>query len=216
MNVLLLGDSHTFGWYGRALEGLLRQAGHTVTRVGYVSATANSYLTGGWRKLNLGGVGDFDAAIKRPFDLAIVSLGTNDAAGMGKADAQAAAARIKALTDKVQAKTLWWVGPPAFSQAAAATYNPAFKTWDLNARAEALVAATAALYGSKAIDPRTATQGFVKDKDIHFNEDGGLAWAKFVFDRVSTTGGGGVTAFAVLAVGVVIASVVISSLRTRV
>lgn len=184
MKVLLLGDSHTHGSYGQALEALFRQTGHEVVRVGRVSATARSYLVpGAWKKLNMGGTGDFDQAAAGTYDLAIVTLGTNDAAGMG-ANAASTAKSIKALTDGLKASQVWWVGPPAFSAEAAATYNPVFKAENLNARSERLWRAAAPLYGDKAIDPREATRAFAPQKDIHFRADGGKAWAAFVYEQV--------------------------------
>lgn len=186
MNVLLLGDSHTHGTYGQTLEGLFKARGDTVTRVGVVSVTAGQYLSGNWKKLTLGRTGDFDDAIAGSYDLAVISLGTNDAAGMG-ADASKTAQTIKTLAERVKAPVIWWVGPPAFSDNAARTYNPVFKTEDLNSRAERLWKAASPLFEPRAIDPREATKSFVEQSDIHFKPAGGKAWAQFVFDRVLAT-----------------------------
>jgi hypothetical protein len=192
-SILLLGDSHTHGSYGKALEKLFKAAGWRVTRVGWVSARADHYLTGGWKKLTLGGTGDWDAAKGKHYDVAVVSLATNDAANIptnGKADA--AAGKIVELIDTIDADTIWWVGPPAFDPSIARTYNKAFKDDDLNARADRLWTAASSKV-SRAIDPRKATQPFVSSSDIHFDgtgapKGGGKAWAQLVFDTVSSPG----------------------------
>lgn len=188
MKVLLLGDSHTVGSYGKTLKALFEREGHVVDLVGRIGASANSYLTGGWKKLS--GVGDFDAVRSQSYDLLVLSLGTNDAANMAAGSApaaQVAAAKLKQLADAVQATQVVYVGPPAFSGTAALNYNPVFKVENLNSRAERLWQATAPLF-SRALDPRSATQPFVSLTDIHFKAPGGEAWAAYVYDAVKKTG----------------------------
>lgn len=184
MKVLLVGDSHTFGTYGQSLEAILKAAGHDVTRVGWVGAAAYHYLAGKNESLKMGGTGNFAAAKAGSYDLAIVSLGTNDAAGW---PAATAAQSIRRLIGELSASRKVWVGPPAFSANAAATYNPAFKTKNLNVRAQELYDAMAGGTGYATLDPRSATSGFVKNTDIHFGPKGGQAWAQFVADSVLTS-----------------------------
>lgn len=183
MNVLLLGDSHTHGAYGESLEALFKAAGHTVTRVGWVSATATHYLNGKYKKLKLGHTGDYDSQVKgKNFDLAIVSLGTNEAGGVANAaQAQSAIANIQKLIGTFSAPNVFWVGPPAFSPNAARTYNPAFAKMDLNQRAALIWAAGSAAFGPRALDPRGATQAHTLAKNIHLGPAGGKAWAQYVF-----------------------------------
>ena len=188
-SVLLLGDSHTYGTYGSALEAIFKRAGWDVTRVGWVGASAGNYLKGNYRTLGMGGAGDFEAAKAGRYDLAVVTLGTNDAAGAGSRGASDAAAKIKQVADQINASKLVWVGPPAFSDNAARTYNKSFAKEDLNTRAAALWAAGSKLF-KNAIDPRAATAGVTLQKDIHFDAAGGARWAQFVFDRASKMGGG--------------------------
>lgn len=196
MKILLLGDSHTHGDYGKALEALLTQAGHSVTRVGWVGANAGHYLSGAWKKLTLGGTGDFDAARAQSYDRVVLTLGTNDAAAIGSgSDGTDRAQAIRKLADSLRATSIFWVGPPAFDPKPARTYNKAFATFDLNARADRLWKATAPLFPGKAIDPREATKPYALASDIHFDARGGRAWAKFVADTlaqgvVPTSGGG--------------------------
>lgn len=188
-SVLLLGDSHTYGTYGSALEAIFKRAGWDVTRVGWVGASAGNYLKGNYRTLGMGGAGDFEAAKAGRYDLAVVTLGTNDAAGAGSRGASDAAAKIKQVADQINASKLVWVGPPAFSDNAARTYNKSFAKEDLNTRAAALWAAGSKLF-KNAIDPRAATAGVTLQKDIHFDAAGGARWAQFVFDKASKMSGG--------------------------
>ena len=209
MRVLLLGDSHTFGTYGSTLETLFRDTGNDVLRVGWVGATARSYLTGTQERIGLGGTGDFAAAVSQPWDVVVLTLGTNDAAALpagGKATS--AAQNIRALADKFGGSVVWYVGPPAFSEKAARTYNPAFASESLIDKADRLWNEPAPLF-ERSIDPRAATAPFVKDGDIHFGPKGGKAWATAVFDTVSqgggaivpTTGGSAGSGKAIVAVG---------------
>lgn len=183
MRVLLLGDSHSVGPYGQELEALLRSAGHEVTRIAWVGAAASHYLKGTEKQIGLGGTGDYASAKRQSYDLAVVSLGTNDAAGGAP---KTAAANIQSLFGQLNAGRKVWVGPPAFSRSAASTYNPAFLKKDLNARSADLYEAMRSS-GLETIDPRAATQPFVSTKDIHFNAPGGKAWARFVASELDTT-----------------------------
>lgn len=183
MRVLLLGDSHTVGPYGKALADLFLARGDVVTRVGRVGATASSYLNDGWKRLE--GVGDFSAAKAQQYDLAVVTLGTNDAAALSSTfTPQKAAEAVQRLAGGLNAKTVWYVGPPAFSPNAAATYSPAFKQEDLNSRAERLWRTVSGLFGSRTVDSRAGTKSFVREGDIHLGDAGGKAWAAAVFQRV--------------------------------
>lgn len=195
MNVLLLGDSHTHGGYGQSLEALFKGAGHTVTRVGWVSVTGGQYLSGKYRSLKLGHTGDYDSQVKgKSFDLAVISLGTNEAAGVtNTAQADTAIANIRKLMTTFSSPRIYWVGPPAFSDNAARTYNPAFAKMDLNARAALVWNAGSAAFGNAAIDPRAATKAYTLSNNIHFGPAGGKAWAQTVFNAVAGPGSTSVT-----------------------
>lgn len=188
MNVLLLGDSHTHGPYGQALEALFKGAGHAVTRVGWVGVTAAGYLSGKYKTLKLGHTGDYESQAKgKSFDLAIISLGTNDAAGASTpAQSQKAAESIRALADTFTATSTYWVGPPAFSDNAARTYSKAFAKENLNAKVSRLWTAGTKLFGLQSLDSRAVTLPFAPTKEIHLGPKGGKAWADFVF--AATTG----------------------------
>lgn len=200
-SILLLGDSHTFGAYGVPLERMFSKAGWKVTRVGYGGISASGFLNGSyktWSKSKK--VGDFDTAIAKTYDVVIVTLGTNDAAAQNaNSDSSAAskAADIAKLASMVRAKSIWYVGAPAFNPVSAANYagNPAYKVEDLNSRADRLWKAVSPMFPGKAIDPRDVTRPWTKDLDkvtfkgkpapeIHLGPKGGEAWASLVFDTV--------------------------------
>jgi len=177
--ILLVGDSHTVGTYGTALEAALKAAGATVQRIAHVGARAADYLGKGKYAAELG-------AAKKPFDIAVVSLGTNDAAFLPTNKGKLAS-QMQAILDASGAPTTWWVGPPSFHPTAAKTYNAAFAKWNLTDRAQAVWDEVSAAFGRRAIDAREATFAFVNPKDIHLGKDGGKAWAKLV---AQTLGGG--------------------------
>jgi len=211
MRVLLLGDSHTVGSYGKALADLFAARGAEVVRVGRVGATASSYLGDGWKKLE--GVGDFDAAKLGQYDLAVVTLGTNDAAALSSSFiAQNAAEALQRVAERLNAATIWYVGPPAFSANAAASYNPVFRQEDLNSRADRLWRAVSGLFGGRAVDSRPSTKAFVRESDIHLGDAGGKAWAAAVFQRVQS---GGFPVWAVVGVTVLATAVAIWFLKRR-
>lgn len=180
MNVLLLGDSHTVGGYGNALERLFKERGDVVTRVAHVGAAAGDYLTGKYAS-------EYAALKGKPFDVVVITLGTNDAAASDFISPSKTAERIKALADGLTSGITWYVGPPSFSANAASTYNKVFAGpgKDLNTRAAAVFDAVRAVFGERAIDSRPSTAGFVKQTDIHLGPQGGAAWAQAIFSRAS-------------------------------
>ncbi len=183
MNVLLLGDSHTVGGYGTELERLFKARGDVVTRIAHVGAAAGDYLTGKYAS-------EYAALRGRPFDLVVISLGTNDAAASDYIAPSKTAERIKALADGLTSRSTWYVGPPSFSDNAARTYNAAFagppgSGKDLNSRAARVFDAVRAVFGDRVVDARPATSAFVRPTDIHLGPQGGSAWARMVFDRLA-------------------------------
>lgn len=181
-NVLLLGDSHTVGNYGVDLAAYLTGVGAQVTKVANVGASATDYVGSGKYAAQYNtAIGD-----SSPFDVAIITLGTNDAAKYGTSQAKTAAA-ISALANNA-APIVYYVGPPAFSDKIAATYTP-----DLNTEADAVWQAVSPLFGAAAIDPREATTPFVSDTNIHFGPAGYQAWADYVWGVLSAPSAVGVT-----------------------
>lgn len=200
-SILLLGDSHTFGAYGTPLERMFSKAGWKVTRVGYGGISASGFLNGSYKTWNpKAKTGDFGKAIEKEYDVAVITMGTNDTAGQkanSDASAKDKAEDIGKLAAMVKAKSIWYVGAPYFNPVSAATYanNPAYKAEDLNSRADRLWRAVSPLFPGKAIDPREVTKPYTKGRDkvpfkgklvpdIHFDVVGGKAWAQLVFDTV--------------------------------
>ena len=179
MNVLLLGDSHTVGPYGNALTTLFTNTGANVTRLANVGATGSNYLLGKYQK-------DYAAVAKQPFDIAIITLGTNDAAASDGVPPARSAETFKKLASGLNAKQVWYVGPPSFSDNAARTYNKVFAGpgKDLNTRSAAVFDAARAVFGGRAIDSRPPTAAFTQPNEIHLGKAGGSAWASAVFGRV--------------------------------
>lgn len=178
MNVLLLGDSHTVGGYGTELERLFKGRGDVVTRLANVGANAGDYLTGKYAS-------QYAALKGKPFDVVVITLGTNDAAATDYIAPSKTAERIKALADGLTSRATWYVGPPSFSANAARTYNPVFAKEDLNTRAARVFDAVRPAFGDRAIDSRPSTLPFVKATDIHLGPQGGAAWAAVVFNRIN-------------------------------
>lgn len=180
MRVLLIGDSHTVGAYGRTLESLFKDAGAQVVRVANVGAVVGHYLPGAKY--------DAQLPVGQAFDLLVVTLGTNDAANIEGVPPPRFVERVQQLASRFNARDVWYVGPPAFSENAAATYNRVlFAKENLNSRSDKLFRAAQATFGNRAIDPRAATAPFVHPTDIHLPTAGGRAWAQFVFDRIRAT-----------------------------
>lgn len=181
MKVLILGDSHTWGSYGKNLEKLFEDAGSTVTRVAIVGAAAFHYNNGTQNSVSRSRVGEFKDAIKDSYDLAVVSLGTND---VGIRGTKNTVEDLKTLLGTIKATNIVWVGPPASSDYASRNYNPAYAKKDLNTRVSELYAAAESEIGVPIIDPREATKPYVQKTDIHFGKKGGAAWAQYVFDQL--------------------------------
>ena len=181
MKILLFGDSHTVGSYGAELESLFRSAGFDVVRLAKGGASAVSFSSIASHRTVLE-----EALARGPYDVAIVTLGTNDASNSGAVPIERSAAAIRDLADQLPAETVFWVGPPAFSPAIASSLYPSFATDDLNARSQRLWRLASPLFPARAIDPREATLPYVRNDDVHFGVAGGRAWAAFVGESVRT------------------------------
>lgn len=183
-SVLIIGDSHSNGYYGSFLQSMFEKAGFEVTKVARVGITAAGYLAG--RESSYSGKGTLAGVQGTGFDIAIITLGTNDAAGLSSTNPPGRVAKtITDLADSLSANKIFYVGPPAFSDNAALTYNAAFANYDLNRRSQDLWSAVSPSFGPRAIDSREVTAPYVKQKNIHFDADGGKAWAEYVFGEVT-------------------------------
>lgn len=189
MRVLLTGDSH-MEWspFGVQLEKLLRDAGATVTRMAIGGSSARQWASGKdvCRTMN-GSKLCYSAADLRaagPFDLVVVSLGTNDAANASAAGADRTRAAEKAADDietfmrLVGASRFVVVGPPKMRNSIA-HYT--------DANMAPLVDVFARRFSNGFIDSRVVQK--VDGDAVHFGRQGGAAWAQLVFDRIGGTRG---------------------------
>jgi len=127
--VAILGDSHVAEIYqfGKQLEAELTKLGATVKRFGWGGSSSNAWIN---RTPVVGKVVTIDEVkASGPYDVSIISLGTNDAANYyrgfteknGKAptlqelmpNARAIVSRISSISSQIGAAHQIWVGPPS-------------------------------------------------------------------------------------------------------
>lgn len=188
--VVILGDSHVDGsTFGKALEGLLAASGAQVTRFGWGGSAARTWLAG---RLTFGKQYSVEQVRDAgPWDIAIISLGTNDGANGGKAAqgntaqaqqfAKQAAAQIRQIADGIGASEVWWAEPPQMSPSNA--YKGGDVTpWYTPENIDLVRVEGRKLFGGHAID---ATSVGTPDGDgIHLGGQGGKAWAALVHQTV--------------------------------
>lgn len=178
MRILLVGDSHLVGRFGNRLEAHFTGQGDDVVRLAVGGNAARDFLVGRSKQAFA------DVTEGQAYDLAIIALGTNDAANLDAVPLAKVAANIGALAKKIDAPRVFWSGAPAFSAQAAVSNRLWASGYDLNERAEDVWQATSPLFGEYAIDPREITAPHVSRTDVHFWNVGADKWADFVFDFV--------------------------------
>lgn len=178
MRVLLVGDSHLVGRFGNYLERLFTDNGDEVVRLAVGGNAARDFIVGrskdAFAQVTMG----------QRYDLAIIELGTNDAANLDAVPLGKVANFIGAMAQKIDAGRVFWVGAPAFSAEAAVSNRLWAGGYDLNMRAQDVWDTVRPLFGDLAIDPRKATAPYVSRKDVHFWNVGADKWAQYVFDTV--------------------------------
>jgi hypothetical protein len=185
MRIFILGDSHTYGGYGRELQRLLQADGHQVTRIATAGAAALHYLDDKkFRKLKQDKTavtvgGDHHPAFRKKWDLIVVTLGTNDLSINGSASKSGA--EIIKLIDSLNGTKKVYVGNPYFHEKQAKRYK-----LNLNKGSEQLWQILSKRYGGNAIDPRDATRKWAPEGDIHLpREYGGNQWAAYVRSKLA-------------------------------
>lgn len=200
--ILLLGDSHTdWSAYGVQLERQLTELGATVVRMGIGATAARTWLAGpacrtisGQRKCH----SLEEARQLGPYDIAVVSLGTNDAAnssvGQGddpakiRAQARIAAKQIKKVAESIPASVVYWVGPPAVKDGRIKWKDPKTSMYHYYPESmEILWSEASPLFGARALDSRPATAPFLDERGadgVHLGSKGGRAWASFVVGSI--------------------------------
>lgn len=194
--ILLTGDSHMeWSQFGVKLDQLLNAAGARVTRMAIGGSSAQQWASGKpvCRTMNGNKLCYSPAELRAagPFDLVVVSLGTNDAANASAANADRTRAAEKAADDlekfmaSIGASAFVVVGPPVMPDRIA-HYT--------NANMAPLVDVFARRFGARFIDSRPVPR--IDGDAAHVGRKGGEAWSKYVFDRleaggaVGTRGGG--------------------------
>lgn len=192
--VLLTGDSH-MEWspFGVQLEKLLRDSGADVVRMAIGGSAARQWAAGGQVCRTMNGerkcLSAADLRAAGPFDLAIVSLGTNDAANASAGNVDRTRAAEKAADDIETFMRL--VGPRDFIVVGPPTLKDRIAHYT-NANMAPLVDVFARRFSGRFIDSRPVEH--VDGDSVHMGRQGGAAWAQFVFDRLG--GRGGVSSFA--------------------
>lgn len=181
--VLVLGDSHTDTYpLARNLEAALRSEGATVVRYGIGGSAARGWLKGEpfpGKRISLETV-----RASGPYDVAVIVLGTNDAANTVRASMEGGAAlaqgmrtaagQIKQVADSVGASSVFWAGPPTMKGTTPYYTNEGVGAlWD----------AASPLFGRYAIDGRFVTEEHAPRGDgVHLNTAGYTAWADHIVD----------------------------------
>lgn len=175
--VAILGDSHVDGSVmGKELEKLLTAGGATVQRFGWGGSAARTWLAG---KPMLGKQFTVEQVKnKGPYDIVIISLGTNDGANAGvgtqdaarlKADAATAVAGIKKIADTIGGGVTFWIEPPPMLDRVKHYTN-----YNINFVREA----GREVFGPKSID---STRIGTPDGDgVHPGGRAGKVWAELV------------------------------------
>lgn len=190
---LILGDSHVdANGFGKTLEAALQAKGYDVVRFGVGATAARSWLAGPVTRKGLGATRSLaEAANAGPYDLALIVLGTNDAANTYRASVEggppldrgipAAAQQIKQVAGSIPARVTWWIGPPAMGDSVA-YYN--------NASVDALWNAASPLFAPYAFDSRPITAPYARTKGasdgVHYYGTPATQWAQAVADRVTS------------------------------
>lgn len=185
-SVLLTGDSHMeWSQFGVQLAALLRAQGARVTNLSIGGSSARSWASG--RPVcrpgeSSGCLTVADLVARGPYDLAIVSLGTNDAANAHAAGANATnaarqtAERVATVAQQIGARRTWLVGPPRMGRT-----SGHYTDQTMAPVADAFASAFRGHPTIRFIDSRPVRRS---DGDgIHVGRRGGEEWARFVLSQ---------------------------------
>jgi lysophospholipase L1-like esterase len=183
VRALIIGDSHVdWGRFGKALQTKLQQAGYQVTRAGAGGTSAASWASGKACTPNKSKCVNV-SSLKGPWDLVLISLGTNDAANGNKAGKLPARAvltanRISQIAAKLGGKRTIWILPPVLRGNIKWYTQPA-----ANAIYKAAPQARVELF-----DSRTYTGGVITEKSgdgVHPGPKVAEKWASGVAQQAS-------------------------------
>lgn len=172
-NVLIVGDSHSVGPFGKELERLLTEGSHTVERRATSGASSKDWLN----RLEV-----LRAPVDKS-DLIIIALGTNDANQTDCANAEDSG--LFAYATRTAKNRCVWIGPPNFPQGPIAQSCGA----KYNAYVD-LLAATVKKAGCVFFDSRTVKVGQKvlapnENDQLHFREDLAKIWASEAVKTIS-------------------------------
>jgi lysophospholipase L1-like esterase len=167
--------------FGRALRTALEAEGATVVNLSIGGSSARAWAAGGpvcrtsgeRRCLSLA-----DLRAQGPYDIAIISLGTNDAANANAAGGSLSAAaertveRLQTIVASIPAREVWIAGPPRMNRTTG-HYT--------NATMEPVISAASRSF-PRYID--STRFGHIDGDGIHVGPAGGRAWAQLVMDSL--------------------------------
>lgn len=188
--ILLTGDSH-MDWspFGVTLDRLLREAGAVVTRKAIGGSAARQWASGKQVCRTIDGnkvcfsADDLRAA--GPYDLVVVSLGTNDAANASAENADRTRAAEKAADDVE--KFMGLLGSPRFVVVGPPLMKDSTAHYT-NANMTPLVDVFARRFGGRFIDSRSVPK--TDGDSVHMGRKGGETWAQLVVARLPSMTGG--------------------------
>jgi hypothetical protein len=189
--VIIVGDSHTDLYpFGERLVAGLRDAGADVTVLAVGGTAASSWLGKKQplcRKAVMGKPAKCQSLKEvkgKTFDLAIIALGTNDAANMNRAAAEGGGARAGLMRQVVGqldrlgsslAPRYIWIGPPPVTGKL---------KWYTQDAMDALYAAAAPVLKGRMIDSRELVPAGYKSDGAHLLGSSATGWADGVLDRL--------------------------------
>ena len=194
-NVIVIGDSHTDLFpFGPALVEGLTARGASVTTAAIGGKAAVNFIGKKQpvcRKAAMGQpakCANLNDLAGRRFDVAIVVLGTNDAANMNREAIETGKSRsalmekairqITAAGGKVAPKMVW-VGPPRVTGKI---------KWYTQDAMDALYSAGLPVFGSSAIDSRQLMPAKYDGDGVHLGKTGNRVWADGVLARLDAMG----------------------------
>ena len=194
MNIVLVGDSHSdFGGLGSGIKSELEGKGHKVTMLAIGGSAASSWLGAKPVCRTIGGKKKCQSLADvagQKFDLAIIALGTNDAANANRASKEGGGNREKLMQKAVDqiaeigaklAPSMVWVGPPKMLDKL---------PWYTNDAMDALYAVGLPKFGSRVIDSRPMMPAKIGGDGVHPSKATYAVWSKAVAAALAGVVGG--------------------------
>jgi lysophospholipase L1-like esterase len=197
MKIVIIGDSHSDTFtFGSNLKELLEAKGATVDVMGVGSSAAYYWLQPKTCRIGTNWCRKLSDAVGKGYDLAIIALGTNDAANANKAAGKNAARREPLLRQAIKdiekvggkiAPRMIWVGPP--KMAASNDTKSGIFQWYTNDAMNALYAVGLPYFGDRAIDSRPLMPEKLGGDGVHMGKEAYKVWAQGVADKIDVSGG---------------------------